>query len=77
MLPSKRPGLLRSMTAKGPPPPETATAKYLAEAFMYCCSPVVVARRKPVLEEGVGEGREVVRIGHCIDNAVIDNGEIR
>lgn len=32
--PSKRPGLLKSPTTKGPPPPETAIAKYLAEALM-------------------------------------------
>jgi hypothetical protein len=36
------------MTTKGPPPPETAMAKYFADALMYVCSPVVVERRKPV-----------------------------
>ena len=35
-------------TAKGPPPPCSATAKNVVLALMYCCSPVTVANLKPL-----------------------------
>jgi hypothetical protein len=47
-----------SITTNGPPPPDTAMAKYFADALMYVCSPVVVASLNPVQQFSALGGSE-------------------